>query len=209
MRLLIAGAGGHARVVADAALATGRFTQVSFLDDRCPESATPSPWPIIGRLSDLGAICQDFDSFIPAFGDARLRLELLEKALAVGIDCESIVHPRATLSPYASVGVGSILCAGSIVAVGAAIGDGCIINTAATVDHDCSLGRGVNVCPGAHIAGSVAIGARTWLGIGAVAKQGIQIGADVVVGAGAVCVANIRDGVTVVGVPAREVNKIA
>ncbi|MCA0360278.1 MAG: acetyltransferase [Armatimonadetes bacterium] len=53
------------------------------------------------------------------------------------------------------------------------------------------------------------MGARTWLGIGAVAKQGIQIGADVVVGAGAVCVANIRDGVTVVGVPAREVNKIA
>lgn len=209
MHLLIAGCGGHGRVVADAALAAGKFTQVSFLDDRFPAMTSVSEWPVIGGLSDLPRLGKGFDSFIPAFGDARLRLELLQRALEAGIACESIVHPRASLSLRASLGRGTVVCAGSVVTIGATIGDGCIINTAATIDHDCDLSAGVHVCPGAHVAGSVSIGIRTWFGIGAVAKQGIRIGADVVVGAGAVCVRDVRDGVTVVGVPAREVETVA
>jgi acetyltransferase-like isoleucine patch superfamily enzyme len=97
--------------------------------------------------------------------------------------------------------------AGAVINYGASIASGCIVNTAATVDHDCVLDAGVHVCPGAHLAGCVLIGARTWFGIGAVAKQSVRIGADVTVGAGAVVVGDVRDGVTVVGVPAREVVK--
>jgi acetyltransferase-like isoleucine patch superfamily enzyme len=86
------------------------------------------------------------------------------------------------------------------------LGTGCIVNTAATVDHDCILGDGVHIAPGAHLAGGVRIGARSWFGIGAVARQGITIGADVLVGAGAVVIRDIADGKTVIGNPAREVN---
>ena len=78
------------------------------------------------------------------------------------------------------------------------------IDTGATIDHDCRLAEGVRVCPGAHLAGGVEIGARSWFGIGAVAHQGVHIGADATVGAGAVCLENVRDGVVVSGVPARE-----
>ena len=78
------------------------------------------------------------------------------------------------------------------------------MNTGATVDHDCRLAEGVHVCPGAHLAGNVSVGARTWFGLGALAKQGISIGADVTVGAGSVCLEDVRDGVTIFGVPARE-----
>jgi sugar O-acyltransferase (sialic acid O-acetyltransferase NeuD family) len=205
--LLILGAGGHGRVVADAAAAAGNWGAIAFLDDAFPGVASSGSWPIVGRLAELNDRIGEYDACTAAFGDARLRLASIERATAAGFQVPMIVHPRATVSAHAVLASGCVVLAGAVINHGAEIASGCIVSTGATVDHDCVLAAGVHVCPGAHLAGDVSIGERTWFGIGAVAKQSLRIGADVTVGAGAVVVADVRDGVTVVGVPAREVVK--
>jgi len=203
LKLLVAGGGGHGHVVADLAEATGAYEEIALLDDGNPGRLPPA-WPVVGKFSDLASLATRFNAYIAAMGDSRLRLACLGDAEALGLAIATLVHPKASVSPRATLGAGSVICAGAVVAVGASVGRGCIVNTGATVDHDCRLADGVHVCPGAHLAGGVSVGARTWFGIGAVAKQGIRIGADVTVGAGAACLRDVPDGATVFGVPARE-----
>jgi sugar O-acyltransferase (sialic acid O-acetyltransferase NeuD family) len=205
MKLLIAGAGGHGRVVADAAQSSdGLWSEIAFLDDGYPELSKSGAWNVVGAFDDLSRLAGPYAACVAAIGDARLRLALIERARSYGFTVPVIVHARAVVSRYSRLEAGSVVIAGAVVNIGSAAGIGCIINTGATVDHDCRLGAGVHVCPGAHLAGDVEIGARTWFGIGAVARQGVRIGADVTVGAGAVCLENVRDGAVVTGVPARE-----
>jgi sugar O-acyltransferase (sialic acid O-acetyltransferase NeuD family) len=205
MRLLIAGAGGHGRVVADAAENSAEgWAEIAFVDDQYPELSTVASWQVVGKLSDLSQLEARYEACFAAVGDARLRLELLERLRSAGYRMPVIAHPRASISRHSRVESGTFIAAGAIVNIGTEVGIGCIINTGATVDHDCHLGAGVHICPGAHLAGGIEIGARTWIGIGAIARQGIRIGADVTVGAGAVCLEDVRDGVVVVGAPARE-----
>ena len=204
MKLLVAGAGGHGRVVADAALATGDYSSVSFLDDQVSVRATIEGWPIVGALSQLEALSSAFDAFVAGIGDPALRIRLLGRARSAGLRCVTVVHPAATVSTFSSIGAGTVVFAGACINVGVRTGEACIINTGATVDHDCELADGVHVCPGVHLAGNVVIGARTWIGIGAVAKQGIRIGANATIGAGAVVIRDVPDNATVVGNPARE-----
>jgi sugar O-acyltransferase (sialic acid O-acetyltransferase NeuD family) len=201
--LLVIGGGAHGHVVADLAATEGSWSDIAFLDDE-GTGTRPGSWGVAGRFGDLATIAGRFDGCVAAMGDAKLRLEWLDRAQAAGLRIPTLVHPRATVSRHARLDAGVVVCAGAVVCIGATIGRGAIVNTGATVDHDCRLGAGVHVCPGAHLAGSVEIGARTWFGIGAVARQGIRIGADATVGAGAVCVESVRDGATVFGVPARE-----
>lgn len=207
MRLLIGGGGGHGRVAADAATAVGRWSEIAFLDDRYPQVVTSGAWPVVGRLDDLTRLFGQYVEFLAAVGDAQLRLDLLARARAAGFSLPVITHPRSAVSPHARLAPGVVVLAGGVVNAGAELAAGCIVNSGATIDHDCHCTEGVHICPGAHLAGDVHVGARTWFGIGAVAKQGIRIGADVTVGAGAVCLRDVPDGVTVVGVPARELRR--
>lgn len=203
MKLLIAGAGGHGRVVAEMALVCGSYDEIAFIDDRYPGLVLKEGWPVIGKLEALADLTDVYAAFVAAFGDASLRLGLLERANELGYDCPPIIHPGATVSSHAALDRGCVVVAGAIVNIGATLGVGCIVNTSATVDHDCKLADGVHVCPGAHLAGAVEIGRRTWFGIGAVAKEGVRLGEDVVVGAGAVVVANVAGNSLVVGNPAK------
>ena len=207
MKLLIAGAGGHGRVVAETALATRKFSSVAFLDDAVSQSVTPEGWPIVGSLDRLEELASDFHDFVAGIGDAALRIDLLRRARKAGLPCGLIIHPTATVSKHCSIDEGTVVIAGACINVGTRIGEGCIINTGATVDHDCLLAEGVHVCPGAHLAGNVEIGPRAWFGIGAVAKQGIRIGADALIGAGSVIIRDVPDNATVAGNPARDLGQ--
>jgi sugar O-acyltransferase (sialic acid O-acetyltransferase NeuD family) len=201
--LLVLGAGGHGRVVADAAEWLGTWSQVEFLDDRYPAERTAGPWDIVGRLDRLEEIAGDYDAGITAFGDADLRLRELDRMDRSGLKIAVVIHPAAVVSRHAQVDPGSVVLANAVVNVGATVGRACIINTGATVDHDCKLAEGVHICPGVHLAGAVSVGARAWIGIGATVKQNVKIGAGATLGAGAVCIGDVAPGDVVVGVPAR------
>ena len=196
--LLILGAGGHAKVVAETALASGAASRVTFLDDSTNA-------PLAQALEP--ATREQFAAAAVAIGHAATRLHWLEQLSAAGYALPVLIHPTAWVSPSASLGPGSVVFAQAAVQAQAAIGHGAILNTGSSADHNVHLADGVHVCPGARLAGEVQVGARSWIGIGAAVIQQVRIGTDVTVGAGAAVVRDLPDGVTAVGVPARILDK--
>lgn len=201
--LLILGAGGHGRVVADTAEAAG-WSDVAFLDDDLA-SAQGLAWPVLGPLAELVHHAPSFNDVIVAIADAQCRQSFIARVEAGHGNLATVISPAASVSVRASIEPGCVVLAGAVVQAGAQLGVGCIVNTAATVDHDCVLGRYVHVAPGAHLAGAVTVGQGSWIGIGSTVNDGLVIGQQCVVGAGAAVVTHVDDGATVVGVPARPV----
>ena len=92
--------------------------------------------------------------------------------------------------------------AGSVIGPEVEIGQDCIVNTNATVDHESFLESGVEISPGATLCGLVNVGVNGWVGAGATVLPRVQIGSDATVGAGAVVINNVERGQKVVGIPA-------
>lgn len=201
--LLIAGAGGHAKVVAEAAQATGRWERIAFLDDRYPALSSVNGVTVRGALADAASLRGEFSDAVVAIGHCRTRLRVLNELRRNGFSLPVVIHPAAWVSPSATLGEGTVVFAQAAISACARLGAGCIANTGCSIDHDAVLGDGVHVCPGARLAGEVVVGEATWLGIGSSVIQRVRIGADVTVGAGAAVARDLADGVTAVGVPAR------
>lgn len=204
-RLAILGAGGHGRVIADCAECLG-WSHIVFFDDN-PRAQTPDPWELAGTGADLLARVTEFDGFIVGIGINRIRLERQHALEAAGGTPATLIHPAAPVSRHATVGGGSVVFAGAVVNAGARVGQACILNTGCGIDHDDRLADGVHVSPGAHLGGGVSVGEASWIGLGASVREGVSIGRDVRVGAGAVVVADVSDGLTVVGNPARDMKR--
>jgi sugar O-acyltransferase (sialic acid O-acetyltransferase NeuD family) len=203
-RLAILGASGHGKVVADAAL-MGGWDEVVFFDDAWPQLTEVEVWQVVGNTRQLIDRAVRIDGAVVAIGNNVIRLEKQYELEKTGVQLVTIIHPTAVVSSFSEIGKGSVVFAGAVINAFATIGCACIINTSSTIDHDCLLADGVHISPGAHVAGMVTIGQTAWIGIGASVKHCIHIGDNVLVGAGAVVVNDIESGLTVVGVPAREV----
>lgn len=202
-RLLIVGAGGHGRVVADCAAVCGTWSEIAFTDARHPALDQSGEWPVIGTDAATAELVAGWDDVLVAIGDNRTRQEWLTGLRESGANLPVLVHPSAAVSPRAGLEPGSVVFSLAAVNTGARAGLGCIINTGAIVDHDCTLGDAVHVAPGARLAGGVRVGDRAWIGMGASIGQYRNVGAECIVGAGAVVIRDAAAGETLVGVPAR------
>ena len=201
--LLVLGAGGNGRVIADVADRTGEWSRIAFLDDSLPSGSDVEGWAVLGPCSALPDVASDHDAVVIGFGDNRLRHDWIERAGAAGLELACIVARSASVSGRASLGPGCVVMPHAVVNIGGRLGPGCLVNTGATVDHDCRLGAAVHLAPGAHLGGDVTVGERTWIGVGASVRHGATIGSDVMVGAGAAVVSDLPSDCTAVGVPAR------
>lgn len=201
-RLAILGASGHGKVVADTAELSG-WQSVEFFDDAWPQLRTNGCWAVSGHSITLVSRLAEFDGVLVAIGNNRIRYAKLRELESAGAVVVSVIHPAAIVSRYASIAAGSVVFANVVVNADARVGLGAILNTGCSVDHDCVLGHSVHVSPGARLAGGVQVGDSSWIGIGASVRQLVRIGGNVTVGAGAVVVADVADGLTVVGVPAK------
>lgn len=198
-KLMIIGAGGHGRVVADIAAACGY--EVDFLDDSENTSVKAS-----GRLADYPKYIKTHD-FALGIGNNFIRQKLTFELLNAGAVLPALVHPMAVVSKGATIGCASVVVAGAVINTGAKIGQGVIINTCSSVDHDCDVGDFSHISVGAHVAGTVRVGNRCMIAAGATVINNISVCDDVTVGAGAVVVRNIEKSGTYIGVPAKIVKE--
>ena len=194
-KLIIIGASGHGKVIADIAV-RNRYKDIVFLDD--DEGVREcAGFPVIGKTCEAKGM--DGDKIV-AIGNPKVR-ERIQKEISGVI---TLIHPNAVISRRVEIGEGSVIMAGAVINSDVVIGNGCIINTGASVDHDCRVGDYVHVSVGAHLSGTVAIGRRTWIGAGATVSNDVNICGDCMIGAGAVVIKDIDKPGTYVGVPARE-----
>ena len=197
-QLMIIGASGHGKVVADIAKKNG-YDEICFLDDN--ESLTEcGGYSVVGKSNQYADFGCDV---IVAIGNAKIRERILTEVELAGKNIPTLVHPYASVDENVEIGSGSVVVAGAVINSGAIIGKGCIINTCASVDHDCEIADYVHISVGSHVAGTVSIGEHTWIGAGAIVSNNVNICADCMIGAGAVVIRNIAKSGTYVGCPAR------
>jgi acetyltransferase EpsM len=205
-----AGPGSLPRIVAEAAALSGA-PLAGYLDvGDSPQPPSESPLGPIDRLGDETRLADP--AFLAAHrlvvavqGPGRRRI--CEAILAAGGELPPLVHPAAVVSPSATLGAGVILSAGAIVQQDARIGRFSVLNTACSIDHDNVVGESCSIAPGAHTAGGVTIGDEAFIGLGAVIIGRVTVGRRATVGAGAVVTRDVPDGATVVGNPARVLEK--
>lgn len=199
-KLVVVGASGHGKVVADIAQKNG-YREIVFLDDN-EEIYECGGYPVIGNSSQAKWIDADV---IVGIGNGNIRKQIQESIPEEKL--VTLIHPDAVVAENVEIGTGTVVMAGTVINSGARIGKGCIINTCSSVDHDCTVGDYVHVAVGSHLCGMVSVGNGTWIGAGAIVSNQISICSDCMIGAGAVVVNSIEKCATYIGVPARKMEK--
>lgn len=205
--LLIVGVGGHGKVVGDAACSMGCWDNIAFLDAKHPDIKDVLGYPIIGTVGQASEFLINFSSAVVAIGNNDVRMNIIEELLGKGFSFPVIAHQSACISLSATLGEGSVVFANAVINVDARLGRGCIVNTSAVIEHDCCVGDGVHICPGVSMGGGVKVGDQSMIGIGSSIVHSVELGSYVTVGAGAAVVTDVEAGLTVVGVPAKEIAK--
>ncbi len=204
--ILILGTRIFAEEVADLVSEIPGFQVAGFVENMEPErcqkkmEGLPIYW-----VEDLPKLAEDHLAICGLTTTHRSRYT--EQVAALGIRFASLVHPSARVSPKSTLGEGSMVSVGSIIAAHTHLGPHVIVNRGVLIGHHTEIASHVSVQPGANIAGACRIGEGTYIGMGSVVIDRITIGAHSVVGAGAVVTKDVPDNVQVVGVPARIVKE--
>lgn len=200
--LIIIGASGHGKVVADLAEKCG-YVVKGFLDDN-PEIGEHFGYPVLGevRLAEEWDAEKDWQTceYVIAIGDNAIRRKIAQRYRKLRF--ATLVHPAAVLSRGVCVGAGTVVMAGAVINADAKVEQHCIINTGAVVEHDCLIRDYTHISPGAVVAGTVEIGGMCHIGAGAVVRNNITVCGGVTVGVGAAVVKDISKPGIYVGVPA-------
>lgn len=189
--VIIIGAGGHARVIADIVTAAGDRV-LGHLDDNAPA---------LGKVKDY--VNYPNAHFIIGIGSAAVRQRIARQM--AGVQWYTAIHPTAVIGSGVTIREGTAVMAHAVMNAGASIGAHCIVNTGAIVEHDNQIGDFAHISVGAKLAGTVTVGESSWIGIGAVVSNNLSICGGCMIGAGAVVVKSITEPGTYVGVPARRI----
>lgn len=201
--IVIIGAGGHAKVIADIIEKSGDIVY-GFLDDNkeVGEKVIKN-YKILGKISE----CENIQTnnkklyFIIAIGNNYVRKSIYEKYT---LNYYTAIHPKCNIGIDVKIEEGTVIMANACINSNTCIGKNSIINTSAVVEHDNIIEDYVHISPNATLCGTVKVGAFTHIGAGAIIKNNTKITEDCTIGAGAVVVKNIEEKGTYVGVPAKK-----
>lgn len=201
-KVVIIGAGGHAKVIADIIEKSGDEI-VGFLDDNKKIGTTIiNEYKVIGDLNNrfTMAVTKENLEFIIAIGDNKKREEISHSP---NLKFYTAIHPSAQIGLDVEIQEGTVIMANACINSSAKIGKHCIINTGAIIEHDNIIEDFVHISPNVALGGTVKIGKSTHVGIGSTIKNNITICENCKIGAGAVVVKDIEKEGTYIGVPAR------
>lgn len=198
--VIIIGASGHGKVVADIIQKSGDKI-FGFLDDNEKLENRFIGYPVLGKIDEYRKYINTVE-FIIAIGNAEVRDSISRKINDAKI--YTAIHPSAVVSGIdVSIGKGTVIMANAVINSGSFIGKHCIINTGAIVEHDNIIDDFVHISVGAKLAGTVYVGKYTWVGIGAVVSNNLKVCERCVIRAGAVVIENIVESGNYQGVPAK------
>ncbi len=208
MKVLVAGAGGHARSVIEALRSRpGGLEPVACTDpDPAWTGGELDGIPVVGDDSELERLLAEGVRGaclgVGGTGDNSPRARLFARLRTLGFDLPPVVHATAIVASSARLGAGTQVLAGAIVGAGAVVGENVIVNSAAVVEHDCLIGDHVHLATACALGGTVEVQDGAHVGIRACIIQGLCIGSRALVGAGAVVIRDVEPGALVVGCPA-------
>lgn len=194
--LVIIGASGHARVIADIAV-ENNYRIIGYLDD---DLSKPN---VIGKVDDC--VKYSDKKFIIAIGNNYIRQKIALKYPS--LNYVNLIHPRAVVSSSVKMGVGNVIMPNAVVNAQAVLGSHCIINTSCVVEHENILQDFVHISPGATLCGNVRVGTLTHIGAGVTIKNNLNICDECIVGVGAAVVKNITEKGVYIGVPVKKFEK--
>jgi len=195
-KIILIGAGGHARACIDVIEQEGRYEIAGLIDKENSIAETILGYHVLGLDSDLETIHLKYKHALVTVGQIKtpdIRIDLYNRLKSIGYFLPVIISPMAYMSKHSRCGDGTVVMHGAIVNAGARIGHNCIINNRALVDHDVTVGPHCHIATGAVLNGGVNIGEGTFIGSGAVIKQGVAIGRHGVIGAGCVIKKDVPD----------------
>jgi len=197
-KLVLIGAGGHAKVCFDIAQKMNQWDEIIVLDDN-PDN---DYFEIDGSLKEAPKYAEDSDFFV-AIGDNEIRMSITKKLYELNVSITNLTHPKATIASNVTIKEGTVIMAGVVINSATKIGKGCIINTSSSIDHDNNIGDFVHISPGSHLGGTVHIGDKSWLGMNTGVIQNVSIVNDVIIGAGGVVINSIDKPGKYIGVPVK------
>lgn len=199
--VLIIGASGHGKVIADIIVNSGNKV-VGFLDDSDDiQGKSIVGFPVLGKIADY--VNYKDCEFVIAIGNPYIREKIANE---LPVKWHIAIHPKAIISSIdVEIDEGTVIMANAVVNPSVKIGKHCIVNTGAIVEHDNVLDDYVHISPNATLAGTVTVGELTHIGVGANVKNNVSIIANCTIGAGAAVVNDITESGTYVGVPARKI----
>ena len=129
-KLLLVGAGGFGRMVAEQAMLQ---YDCAFVDDGQPVGTESCGIPVVGSLADLPELRKEYGLLVVGIGSNQFRAQVYEKAKALGYGFPNIVAPSAYISPFAQIGCGCVLMQNACIQNGSAIGNGVLMNAGTEV----------------------------------------------------------------------------
>ena len=207
-RLFLVGTGGHARSVLEVAAHRFSREQVVLLDDAVPAGTRVELGVVQGDAEWCLAACTEDDWFFVAVGHGALREAVVHRLAGCRARPCTLIDPRAIVATDAVVGPGSVVMPGAVLRTGVRLGQHCIVNTGAILDHECEVEDFAGVSPAAAIGGNVRIARGAFVGIGACVAHRLEIGPYAVVGAGSTVLDDVATGTLTAGSPARVVRHV-
>mgnify|MGYP003390018306 CR=1 FL=1 len=211
-KFLIIGAKGFAKELLEAVVQREADAQVTFYDDITVDLPTLlfNRYPILRRQEDVIRYFAEVDrGFSLGIGKPALREQFYRSFVLLGGEPRTVISPRATIGSFGNeIGLGSTIMCGTVITNDIRLGIGCLLNLNVTVGHDSSIGDFCELSPGVHVSGNVTLGEKCVLGTGAVVLPNISLGSNITVGAGAVVNRDFSDGETLVGIPAKPLQRI-
>jgi sugar O-acyltransferase (sialic acid O-acetyltransferase NeuD family) len=208
--MLIIGAKGLAKEVLEIFHQQNELVHLYFYDDVSTDVPDKlyGQFPVLRNMEQAIDLFKTDNRFTIGIGNPELRQKLYKQFAEAGGQLVSAISPLATIGHYGTtIAEGAIIMAGTVITNDVTIGMGCLINPNCTISHDTVIGNFVEISPGVQITGHCYVGDYCNIGTNASILPAIKLRNHVTVGAGAVVTKDVEEGWTVVGIPAKEINK--